>query len=203
MSDPSDESARTTYGDSNELIRGLQRHDPRALEALYDSNARRAFGLACRVLGDTSAAEDAVQEAFLAIWRNAHRLDPARGNVSSLLMTIVHHKAIDSQRARRGHGDPLPLDFATLADERSADVLDAVDASAGRELVLKALGSLSPDQRRAIELAYFDGLTHVEIAEKLGIPLGTVKSRLRLALDKLRAALSPEATRLGEGTEST
>ena len=176
-------------------MQGLKRKDPRALAALYQKAARGAFGLAFRIVGDGAAAEDVVQDAFLTVWRQSHTLNPERGNVVSLLMTIVHHRAIDLLRARRGRGgDPLPLDLATVEDERAVALLDAVDASLARELLLHALNSLPEDQRRPIQLAYFEGLTHVEIAEALGIPLGTVKSRLRLGLEKLRAALPPETS---------
>lgn len=163
------------------------------MELLYDRLAGRAFGLAYRILRDSHSAEDVVQEAFLCLWRDAHRLSSDRGSVTSLLMTMVHHKAVDLLRARRGRAaDPLPLDTDGLAQQSTADVIEAVTNSLGRDAVRQALGSLPDEQRRPMLMAYFEGLTHVEIAEALGIPLGTVKSRLRLGLEKMRTALGFE-----------
>ncbi len=162
------------------------------MELLYDRLGGQAFGLAYRILGDGPSAEDVVQEAFLSLWRQAERLDPARGKVGSFLMTVVHHKAIDLLRSRRGEmmrRDPNPLDPPAFAQEGS-DVLESVAESLERDAVRSALQSLPEEQRRPIELAYFEGLTHVEIADKLAIPLGTVKSRLRLGLEKMRQALA-------------
>ena len=165
------------------------------MELLYDRLGRQAFGLAYRILGDGPSAEDAVQEAFLTLWRQAERLDPARGKVSSFLMTVVHHKAIDLLRSRRGEMTKREsLDPPVFAQE-GADVLESVTESMGRDAVRSALQSLPEEQRQPIELAYFEGLTHVEIADTLGIPLGTVKSRLRLGLEKMRQALAMETNR--------
>lgn len=159
------------------------------MELLYDRLARQAFGLAYRILGEGQSAEDVVQEAFLTVWRQAERINPARGSLTSFLMTVVHHKAIDLLRARRGQAARnLALDLSAVP-RAASDVADVVMESAGRDEVRAALRSLPDEQRRPIELAYFEGLTHVEIAEALGLPLGTVKSRLRLGLDKMRSAL--------------
>lgn len=163
------------------------------MELLYDRLGRQAFGLAYRILGDGPSAEDVVQEAFLALWRQADRLNPARGRLASFLMTVVHHKAVDLLRTRRGQtARQLPLDPAPF-EQPQADILETVADSLGREAIRKALQSLPPEQRVTIELAYFQGLTHVEIAEALALPLGTVKSRLRLGLEKMRSSL------LGDG----
>lgn len=158
------------------------------MEALYDQYSRRAFGLAYRILGDGPSAEDVVQEAFLILWRQADRLDPARGKVSSFLMTVVHHKAIDLLRGRRGETRRDSLDLPALAQDE-ADMLEGVAESQVRDAVSNALQSLPEEQRQPIELAYFKGLTHVQIAESLAVPLGTVKSRLWLGLGKMRSAL--------------
>ncbi len=156
----------------------------RALEALYDRVGRRAYGLAYRVLGDAAAAEDAVQEGFISFWRQADRINPHRGNVESLLMTMVYRRAIDLVRTRRGQAPlsigPDGLDIA--AEEFVDEVYDEVSLEAAR----RALTTLAPDHRRVIELAYFEGRTQAEIADVVGVPLGTVKSRLRLALVRLR-----------------
>ncbi len=187
--DLSDEGSRTTYGDDEELAEGIRRREARAMELLYDRLCRQAFGLAYRILGDGPSAEDVVQEAFLSVWRQAGRINPARGRLASFVMTVVHHKAVDLLRTRRGQtARHLPLDPAAVGQEE-ADVLERVAESLGQGALRAALQSLPQEQREAIELAYFEGLTHVEIAEALGVPLGTVKSRLRLGLEKLRSAL--------------
>ncbi|MFQ6019401.1 MAG: RNA polymerase sigma factor [Dehalococcoidia bacterium] len=179
-------------GEDEDLAEGIRRREPRAMELLYDRHCRQAFGLAYRILGDGPSAEDAVQEAFLTVWRQAHRLEPARG-VVSFLMTVVHHKAIDLLRTRRGQtARYLPLNPAAI-EQQGADVLETVADSLRRDAVKEALRSLPQEQRQPIELAYFGGLTHVEIAEALGVPLGTVKSRLRLGLEKMRSALGIES----------
>lgn len=164
------------------------------MELLFDRLGGQAFGLAYRILGDGPSAEDAVQEAFLTLWRQADRLNPARGRLASYLMTLVHHRAVDLLRARKGlAARNLPLEPAVVPAE--ADVLESVAQSLGREAVRRALAGLPADQREAIELAYFEGLTHVEIAETLGLPLGTVKSRLRLGLEKMRSTLRTNTSR--------
>jgi len=159
------------------------------MERLYDRLGRQAFGLAYRILGDAPSAEDVVQEAFLTLWRQADRLDPARGRVTSFLMTLVHHRAVDVLRARRGQmARQAPLDPAAV-EQQGADVPDKVAQLLARDQVRMALASLPEEQRKPLEMAYFEGLTHIEIAKALGIPLGTVKSRLRLGLDKMRSTL--------------
>jgi RNA polymerase sigma-70 factor (ECF subfamily) len=169
----------------------LRRREPQAMELIYDRFGRQAFGLAYRIMGDGPSAEDVVQEAFLTLWRQAERIDPARGKLSSFLMTMVHHKAIDALRSKQGRtARQLSIDVADL-EKYGADVAERVAQSLSREEVRKALATIPDEQRRPIEMAYFEGLTHVEIAESLSLPLGTVKSRVRLGLEKLRAVLQP------------
>lgn len=159
------------------------------MEALYDSLSRQAFGLAYRILGDGPAAEDVVQEAFLSVWRQAERLDPRRGKLSSFVLTVVHHKAIDALRTRRGQtARQITVDPANI-EKPAPDVSESVLRSLDREAVQGALATLPEEQRRPILMAYFEGLTHVEIAAALSIPLGTVKSRLRLGLEKMQSSL--------------
>jgi RNA polymerase sigma-70 factor (ECF subfamily) len=159
------------------------------MEVLYDRLGRQAFGLAYRILGDGPSAEDVVQEAFLTLWRQADRVDSARGKLSSFVLTIVHHKAIDALRAKRGLiAKQLPIEVGDI-EKSGSDVAERVLASLSRDEVRQALAAVPDDQRRAIEMAYYEGLTHVEIAEALSLPLGTVKSRLRLGLDKMRTTL--------------
>jgi RNA polymerase sigma-70 factor (ECF subfamily) len=160
------------------------------MEALYDRLGRQAFGLAYRILGDGAAAEDAVQEAFLTVWRQSERVDSARGRLTSFVLTVVHHKAIDALRARKGKvARQVSLD-PSLIEKAGPDVTERALLSLDRDAVNAALRELPAEQREPVMLAYFEGLTHVEICEKLDVPLGTVKSRMRLALNKLRAALS-------------
>jgi RNA polymerase sigma-70 factor (ECF subfamily) len=159
------------------------------MEALYDRLSRQAFGLAYRMLGDSQSAEDVVQDAFLSVWRAAERIDASRGKLQSYVLTVVHRRAIDVLRARKAPVVQLGADDAPdIRDERT-DVLETVTMVLDAQAIRNALGALPKEQRRVVEMAYFRGLTHVEIAEGLALPLGTVKSRLRLALDKIRAAL--------------
>ncbi len=169
----------------------MRQRDPLALEQLYDALGGRAFGLAYRILGDGPTAEDAVQESFLWIWNNGERIDSRKGRVASLLLTIVHRRSIDALRARKRRdaiGGQSTDDLPDLKDDRSADQFDRVVDSLTHKRVRDCLDSLSPDQREVIELAYFEGLTQSEISDHSGIPLGTVKSRMRLGLIRLRVA---------------
>ena len=185
-------AGRTTYAEDEDLIRGLRLRDPDAAEALYERLSRQAFGLAYRILGDAPAAEDAVQEAFLTVWRQADRVDPARGKLSSFVLTVVHHKAIDALRVRRGITTrQVSLDPAVL-EKQGPDVTERVFQTMDRDRVRTAITTLPEDQRQCVQMAYYEGLTHVEISDRVGIPLGTVKSRLRLALDKLRTTLGDQ-----------
>lgn len=187
--DPNEPSARSTYGEDGDLVAGLRRREPLAMEVLYDRLNRQAFGLAYRILGDGPSAEDVVQEAFLTLWRQAERIDAARGKLSSFVLTLVHHKAIDSLRAKRGLlARQISSDIEQI-EKVGADVSERVLQSLSRDEVRAALAAVPDDQRRTIEMAYYEGLTHVEIAEVLELPLGTVKSRLRLGLEKMRATL--------------
>jgi RNA polymerase sigma-70 factor (ECF subfamily) len=194
--DPNDASERTIYREDGDLAAALRRREPLAMEVLYDRLSRQAFGLAYRIMGDGPSAEDVVQEAFLTVWRQADRIDAARGKLSSFVLTLVHNKAIDALRARSGRvARQVSVDVADIEKE-GADVSERVLQSVSRDEVREALAAVPEDQRRAIEMAYYQGLTHVEIAEALDLPLGTVKSRLRLGLEKMRVVL-----RVGTGDE--
>lgn len=183
---------RNNGREPGDLIAALQARDPRALESLYDEFGRRAFGLAYRILGNGQAAEDAVQEAFITLWNQVDRLDSRRGQVGSLLMTIVHRRSIDILRGQRGMASRMhPLE-PELIDPAAADVLATVSDALMLDAVRVALQSLAPEQREAIELAYFEGMTQVAIAQKTAVPVGTVKSRLRLGLTRLRTELGVE-----------
>lgn len=171
-----------------EVARLIRQRDPRGVDELYRIAGRRAFGLAYRMLGDAQLAEDAVQEGFLAVWRQAERIDAEDGHVVALLLTIVRRRALDRLRARV----PNAAGRASIIDEadhRATAALAAVEDGITFERVRKSLMELAPEQRDAIELAYFEGLTHREIAARTGAPLGTVKSRLRLGIERLRSVM--------------
>jgi RNA polymerase sigma-70 factor (ECF subfamily) len=193
MSDPEIAARRAAEPDQDrtdrESMDRLANGDLGALDGLYEQYGAMAFSIAYRITGDRTAAEDVVQEAFLGAWRNAARYVDARGSVRTWLLSIVHHRAIDAIRRRRPTAElpdaeaPLP-EVLTLPDTW-VEVAERLD----RDTVVAALGEISAVQREAIELAYFGGLTQTEIAERTGVPLGTVKGRLRLGLAGLRAAL--------------
>ena len=158
------------------------------LEALYESHHKQAIGLATGIVGDRAEAEDVVHEACLVAWRARHLFDPARGSLKSWFLTLVRNKAIDVLRARRVRStEPLDILASPPADDDPvATVLQRLDQG----WIGAALLQLPGEQRKVIELAYFNGLTQTEIAALLQLPLGTVKSRVRLALDRLRVLLN-------------
>jgi len=178
--------------DDEAVLAAIQRRDDAALAELYDRYGRPAFGLAYRLLGERGVAEDVVQEAFLAVWRRAASYHADRGSARAWLMSIVHNGAIDRRRGRykREQTDVGLDDVAFRLETDAEDTFAIVAEGIAAEQVRAALGGLPDEQRQAIELAYFGGMTHQEIAERTGAPLGTVKSRMRLGLLKLRSALA-------------
>jgi len=182
-------SAERTADEENErrLIDGLRNDDREALSAIYALYGGLAYGLAVRTLGVTSEAEDVVQESFVALWRQASRLDPARG-VRSYLLTIVHNKSVDRLR-RRGRRPEVPLEPEAPIPATGDDPVELAERKSERDMLRAAMEKLPPDQKRAVEMTYFNGMTINEVATRLQIPLGTVKSRLRLALGHLRRHL--------------
>lgn len=177
--------------DDDSLVVAIQRRDEAALGELYDRYGRLALGVAYRMLGERGASEDVVQEAFLNVWRKASGYQPGRGSVRTWLLTIVHNLAIDRRRGRHRHAvSDVPIDdvaysLATDEEDLFASVAGMIDA----QQMQAALANLPAEQREVIVLAYFGGLTHQEIAGRTATPLGTVKSRMRLGLQKLRGAL--------------
>ena len=169
------------------LLAQLARGDELALAELYDRFGRIAYGLAVKVLRDQALAEDAVQDAFLGAWRTAAAFDPTRGTASTWLMTLVHRRAVDLVR-REDRRRTDVLDDAPIAASETTDEQAAVREE--RRRVQAALAQLPADQREALELAYYGGLTQSELAERLGVPLGTVKSRMFAGLGKLRDLLA-------------
>jgi RNA polymerase sigma-70 factor, ECF subfamily len=164
--------------------------DPRAFELIYDRHGAAAFSLAFRIAGARAAAEDITQEAFLSIWRTRARYNPARGSVRTWVLGIVHHRAIDGLRRDERHGRRRTSAEGIEETHEAAQLTDveAIRADEAR-VVRKAVASLPTEQTRVIELGYYGGFTTSEIAEMLGTPLGTVKGRMRLGLDKLRNEL--------------
>jgi RNA polymerase sigma-70 factor, ECF subfamily len=169
----------------------IARDELGALDELYERYKTMAYSIAYRITNDTTLAEDVVQEAFLGAWRNATRYVEGRGSVKTWLLSIVHHRAIDAVRRRRATTDLPDRDDVPPPALRLPDVWADVSANLEAQEVRAALAALTDVQREAIELAYFGGLTQVEIAERTGTPLGTVKSRMRLGLLAMRRVLSP------------
>jgi len=172
------------------LMSRVEARDPDALAALYDRHAARLLGLARRILGDGGEAEEVLQEVFLFAWRAAATYDPSRGGVLAWLLVATRSRAIDRLRARQSASRPPARSLEDAGDPAASD--DVEGASADRQwsaLCRAAVRELPADQRRVLELAYFEGWTQQEIAEKTATPLGTVKTRSRLGLMKLRERL--------------
>jgi RNA polymerase sigma-70 factor, ECF subfamily len=173
-----------------DVMQLVRRGDARAFEIVYERHSAAAFSLAYRMMGTRAGAEDVTQDAFLSLWRSGARYDRARGSVRTWVLGIVHHRAIDALRRatvhdRRRAGDE-GIEERFEAPERT-DVAVARREEAGT--VRGALETLPSDQCQVIELAYFGGFTHTEIAEMLDAPVGTIKGRMRLGLKKMRAQL--------------
>lgn len=180
----------TLEPDDETLIADLARRQLDALAVLYDRYGRMAYALAYRILGESEAAEDVVHDAFISAWRGAGSYRRERGKVRGWLMSIVHHRAVDLLR-RKTTFRPAPLE---AADDHAAeeDTAEMAERNVEHQTVRAALENLPPAQRRTIELAYFGGYTHVELSELMGVPLGTVKGRMRIGLQKLRRALDAQ-----------
>lgn len=162
-----------------------------AAAELYDRHAGKVLGLARRILRNDSDAEDVVQEVFSQAWRTATRYTAGRGTVAGWLLMIARTRAIDRLRARRARPDATADALVDLVPSDAVPLTDQLVADEQAARVREALTSLPPDQRTALELAYFEGLTQSEIAERLTTPLGTVKTRMRTALAVLRRSLRP------------
>lgn len=179
-----------------DLMTLVERRDADAFAVLYDRHGGAAYSLAHRIVGSRGLAEDVTQEAFLSVWRSGARFDAGRGSVRSWTLSIVRNRAIDALRRASGAAPKLDLDDeAALEGQASGELTDS--EAIRRETahrVRGALGELPDEQSTVIGLAYFGGFTQSEIAEMLEVPLGTVKGRMRLGLEKIRVTLS---TRLG------
>jgi RNA polymerase sigma factor (sigma-70 family) len=182
-----EETVASTEPSDEQVLEAVGRGDHDALGILYDRYGRPAYGLALRILRDRALAEDAVQEAFLAVWRSADAYKRERSKPSTWILTVVHRRAVDLvRREERRRGEPLeaaPEPVSSPADE------DAT-LRERRVAVQDALNQLPGDQKQALELAYYGGLTQSELAERLGVPLGTIKSRMFAGLGRLRELLA-------------
>ena len=183
----------TPYGGlrDGQLVELVAQQDAGALEALYDRYGRAAYSLARRILTEETLAQDVVQEVFLSLWRDARRFDAGRGTVATYLLSMTHHRAVDvvrrEENVRRWRTSDERLE---LAPDPKARVEDEVEASERRAEVRAALKDLPDPQRQALLLAYFGGYTQREVAALVGVPLGTVKTRMAAGMRKMKEALS-------------
>jgi len=194
LQEPEDVRAQKRAEDAALLARIVDK-DERAVEALYARYSGPLYSLAYQVTGAERFAQDVVQEVFVALWRDASRFDPARGNVAPWLFSLARHKAIDLVR-REANVRKRTADVDLELHEADDDVDHEAWMRVRRDRVREAIEELTPVQREALELAFFSGLTHVEVSERLGIPLGTAKTRIRSALLRLRDILGDSVSEL-------
>jgi RNA polymerase sigma factor (sigma-70 family) len=179
------------------LLVRIGEQDERAIEALHERYSGPLYSLAYQVTGGDRFAQDVVQEVFVAVWKNAGRFDPTRGSLSSWLFSLARHKAIDLVRKEanvRRHTADVDLELEEAVD----DVDQEAWLRVRRDAVRAAIAELPEAQRTAVEMAFFGGLTHVEVSEALGIPLGTAKTRIRTALMRLRDILGQSVAEMAE-----
>lgn len=172
---------------------------PAGIEALYDAYGTLVYTIALRILSDAHAAEDVVQECFLSVWRNTEAYQAGRGSLKAWVCGIARNRAIDRLRKSRNQRFDIPIDGA-VDQPAVADTWAEVAAELNRQEIREALESLPPDQRHTIEMAYYGGFSQTEISEAMGVPLGTVKGRARLALRRLRGELSEGRQHMRAGT---
>ena len=180
--------------EDKDLISGIRDRDRMALEALHARYSGAVYGLAMRMLRDAGAAEEVAQDTFFNIWRRAGSYAAPRGSVTAWLFGIARNRAIDELRKRRRAADRFQngVDLANKpAETRDSDPAEYAAVMHESRRVREALDELRPEQRQVVALAYFAGMTHTQISQELGQPLGTVKTRMRLAIKKLRRALEP------------
>jgi len=184
-------SSASDAGDRALVLR-IERRDSDALAALYDRYSARLLGLALRIVMDPTEAEEVLQDVFFQVWRVAGSYDASRGPVLAWLLVLTRSRAIDRVRARRPAARAGVRRLDDVAEPRSSEDVEAGSVTREWEALCRAaIAELPPDQHRALELAYFEGLTHQEIAERTSSPLGTVKTRVRLGLMKLRERVQP------------
>lgn len=177
------------------LIHAVARSDEQALAQLYDLSSRAVFGLALRIVSDRQAAEEVTLDVYMQIWNRLSRFDEDRGRGLAWLLMIARCRAIDYLRSARRHARDREQPFDGSVEIRStgSDPEESTLISSRRRAVRAALDALRPEQRAAIEMSYFGGLSHSDIAARLGEPLGTVKTRIRLGMRRLRSELAPLA----------
>ncbi|MDQ2999375.1 MAG: sigma-70 family RNA polymerase sigma factor [Chloroflexota bacterium] len=191
--------------DDQALLARIADADSRALDTLYNRYARVVYGVALRILGEAELAEDVVQETFWRVWRRAGTFQSGRGKVAAWIFGIAHNLSVDELRRQRSRPrsvydtDETPV-LRDREDSRMDVVADALENERGR-LIGAALQNISADQREAIELAYFGGLSQSEIAQRLQSPIGTIKTRIRLGLRKLRDLLLAQDLRAEDITD--
>ena len=178
--------AEKTIPSDRELATRVRAGDQDAMGALYDRYSPLVYAVALRVLADTGAAEDTLQEVFMQLWRSPARFDATRGSLGAWLAVIARNRAIDVLRKRH-----FESDIENVVVSAEPDLASEADRSRAAKNVRGALNGMHPAQRQALEMAFFEGLTHTEIAAKIGEPLGTIKTRIRAGLLALRKALKP------------
>ncbi|WP_322907622.1 RNA polymerase sigma factor [Paenibacillus sp. SGZ-1009] len=188
--------------DDRELMRRIAAKDPTALEQVYDRYERAIYSFAYRIVHDAMAAEEVVQELFLRVWNHAERYDRSQGKLSTWMFTIARNIAVDMLRrkASRAVADPVGDEALQVLPDTSADVEQEVALNFERQRIREAMMELREEQQQVIESIYFHGLTQHEVSEKFSIPLGTVKSRVRLAIRQLHGKLA-EAVKGGNAYE--
>ncbi len=172
-----------------EVLAYLENGEGWAMAVLYDRYARLVFSLAYKILNDRGASEEVVQEVFVKVWRRAGEYQADKGKFSAWLGGITHHHAIDELRRRRSRPSPQESEETEEAVDSAPAPLETALANQESRRIRDALQAIPADQRRPIEMAYFEGYTQQEIAERLGAPLGTIKTRIRLGMDKLKTLL--------------
>ena len=178
--------------DAGQLLRAVARGDERAFERLYELVAARVYGLIRRVLRDPAQAEEVAQEVLVEVWRTAARFDPARGSATAWICTIAHRRAVDRVRSEQAAADRLAFVGRAQVDIPYDAVADEVSGRLERQQVRRCLHDLTELQRQAVTLAYYQGHTYPQVAELLGAPLPTVKTRMRDGLIRLRDCLGSE-----------
>jgi len=188
MPGPGTSSARDA-----QLLARIEAGDDRALAAVYDEHAAMVYGVARRVTRDEQLARDVTQEVFAYLWELPHRVDLAKGSLRGYLALVAHRRAVDEvRRSERRTRAEAALDLPEQSDGHEAEIVDAAAATWRDQRLAALVDALPEDQRTAVRLAYFNGLTYRQVAEALGIAEGTAKSRLRLALARLRTSLDAE-----------
>ncbi|MEV6835096.1 sigma-70 family RNA polymerase sigma factor [Streptomyces sp. NPDC051133] len=181
-----EEGARTA---ADELLVRVASGDQRAFEELYGLVSGPVFGLVRRVVRDSAQSEEVAQEVLLELWRSAARFDPGRGSALSWILTLTHRRAVDRVRSARAAGEREQREAMRAGEPAFDQVAEEVEAGLEREWVRRCLHRLTALQRQSVTLAYYDGYTYREVAERLSLPLGTVKTRMRDGLTRLRECL--------------